>query len=99
MVEEPSLMAWMMPSFNALRLAGRLRPTVSTASCCATSSSAVVAEAAFPMAFIYVLCRIVIFYNELDGSQWRPSSRPPSRDPEPLAHTIPKDEVWRVHST
>ena len=46
----------MMPSFSALRLAGRLRPTVSTAPDLSILSSAdwpaVAAEAAFPMGLL-----------------------------------------------
>ena len=46
----------MMPSFSALRLAGRLSPTVSTAPVVSILSSAdgsaVAAEAAFPMALL-----------------------------------------------
>ena len=46
----------MMPSFSALRLAGRLRPTVSTAPDFSISSNpdwaAVAAEAAFPIGLL-----------------------------------------------
>src|SRR6185437_5667740 len=72
-----SWIARMMPSFSALRLAGRLRPTVSTAPDVSILSgaarSAVTAAAAFP---IYcVLRRIVILYNHWWGSQSETSSR------------------------
>src|ERR1700744_6758354 len=66
-----SWIARMMPSFSALRLAGRLRPTVNTAPDISTLSSAarsaVAAAAAFPIDC--VPCRIVMFYNYWRGSQ------------------------------
>src|SRR5665213_4481486 len=67
-----SWIARIMPSFNALRLAGRLRPTLSTAPAVSILSSAdgstVAAVAALAMGYC-VLSRIVMFYNELSGSQ------------------------------
>src|SRR5215468_36345 len=67
-----SPIARMMPSLSALRLAGRLRPTVSTLPAVSTLSrsdevAAAVSEA-FPIDY-YVLSRIVMFYNYLDRSQ------------------------------
>src|SRR5262249_35929051 len=80
-----SPIARMMPSLSALRLAGRLRPTVSTLPAVSTLSrsdevAAAVSEA-FPIDY-YVLSRIVIYYNYLDRSQCLPSSR---RTPELVA--------------
>src|ERR1700761_3713198 len=66
-----SPIARMMPSLSALRLAGRFRPTVSTAPDLSTLSSGEVSSreaAAFPMEY-YVLTRIVMFYNYWRGSQ------------------------------
>src|SRR3982074_2825116 len=67
-----SWIARIMPSFSALRLAGRLRPTDSTGPDLSTLSSAVgsavAAGAACPMDY-YVLSRIVIHYNDCEGSQ------------------------------
>src|SRR6202035_5845671 len=70
--EKHSWIASMMPSFSALRFAGRLRPTDSTGPEISTLSSAegsaVAADAAFAIDDC-VLFRIVIFYNDLEWSQ------------------------------
>src|SRR2546429_8117673 len=71
-LEKQSWIAMMMPSFSALRLAGRLRPTVSTAPVCtilSRSDRPAAAVEAFPMGVYYFLCRIVIFYNDFGRSQ------------------------------
>src|SRR2546429_1748655 len=71
-LEKQSWIARMMPSFSALRLAGRLRPTVSTAPVCtilSRSDRPAAAVEAFPMGVYYFLCRIVIFYNDFGRSQ------------------------------
>src|ERR1700694_2614958 len=70
--EKHSWIASMMPSFSALRFAGRLRPTDSTGPEIPTLSSAegsaVAADAAFAIDDC-VLFRIVILYNDLEWSQ------------------------------
>src|SRR5258708_36614326 len=82
MFEKQFWMAGIMPSFSALRLAGRLRPTVITAPDISTLSSAegsaFAAGAAFPMSN-YVLCRIVIYYNEFTRSQQGAIRTPPGQ--------------------
>src|SRR6185437_14717277 len=83
-----SWIARMIPSFSALRLAGRLRPTVSTepdvSILSSAARSAVTAAAAFP---IYcVLRRIVIFYNHWRGSQ---CSRRPGPDAQLRIRLMP----------
>src|SRR5439155_18368621 len=84
-LEKQSWIARMMPSFNALRLAGRLRPTVSTAPFCSIlsrSDESAGAVEAFPMGLYYFLCRIVIFYNDFgrsqlgDNNKWWPYTLP-----------------------
>src|SRR3984893_13593754 len=70
--EKHSWIASMMPSFSALRFAGRLRPTDRTGPEISTLSSAegsaVAADAAFAIDDC-VLFRIVILYNDLEWSQ------------------------------
>src|SRR5258705_4990447 len=70
-LEKQSWIARMMPSFSALRLAGRLRPTVSTAPDCSILSNPdwAAGAAAFPIGFYCFLSRIVIFYNYWRESQ------------------------------
>ena len=92
----------MMPSFSALRLAGRLRPTVSTAPDFSILSSVglpAAAAAAFPMGAYWFLSRIVMFYNDWGRSQLgdanagRQSPYPPLEGEGRLARSEMRDGV------